>query len=463
MAMKLLKFNSTVSSVPLPTLENFENISLDSSFYHELPGPNITYVDFYLHEPSVSAIFIVSYLLIFVVCMVGNGLVCFIVLRSKSMRTVTNLFILNLAISDLLVGIFCMPTTLVDNIITGWPFGSLVCKLSGMVQGISVSASVFTLVVIAVDRFRCIVYPFKQKLTISTSTVIIVIIWVLAISIMCPSGVMLQVTKESRVSILLGESNATRPFYWCRENWPSQEMRKIYTTVLFANIYLAPLILIVIMYARIGITLFKTAVPVPTRAGGSDSGTGSGSGKEGGYEGRGHTVSRKKKRVIKMLLVVALLFILSWLPLWTLMMLSDYASLSEYQHRVINIYVYPLAHWLAFCNSSVNPIIYGFFNENFRRGFQIVFKLQFCSAQRGKRRSYSHRVQGNAVLPTNLHLTKVSEIGSGACRPGLGLPQGINIVGNGKSLGESSQSSEHENVKKQDLIMEDLEKVIYDL
>uniref|UniRef100_A0A3B1K9N9 Neuropeptide FF receptor 2 n=1 Tax=Astyanax mexicanus TaxID=7994 RepID=A0A3B1K9N9_ASTMX len=436
--------NSFTCSMNIQLRETYSISQRTRTKWILLPGPNITYVDFYLHEPSVSAIFIVSYLLIFVVCMVGNGLVCFIVLRSKSMRTVTNLFILNLAISDLLVGIFCMPTTLVDNIITGWPFGSLVCKLSGMVQGISVSASVFTLVVIAVDRFRCIVYPFKQKLTISTSTVIIVIIWVLAISIMCPSGVMLQVTKESRVSILLGESNATRPFYWCRENWPSQEMRKIYTTVLFANIYLAPLTLIVIMYARIGITLFKTAVPVPTR---------------GGYEGRGHTVSRKKKRVIKMLLVVALLFILSWLPLWTLMMLSDYASLSEYQHRVINIYVYPLAHWLAFCNSSVNPIIYGFFNENFRRGFQIVFKLQFCSAQRGKRRSYSHRVQGNAVLPTNLHLTKVSEIGSGACRPGLGLPQGINIVGNGKSLGESSQSSEHENVKKQDLIMEDLEKV----
>ncbi|KAJ8285337.1 hypothetical protein GJAV_G00025690 [Gymnothorax javanicus] len=80
---------------------------------------NITYVGFYLHQPPVAAVFIVSYLLIFVVCMVGNGVVCFIVLRSKNMRTVTNLFILNLAVSDILVGIFCMPTTLLDNIITG--------------------------------------------------------------------------------------------------------------------------------------------------------------------------------------------------------------------------------------------------------------------------------------------------------------------------------------------------------
>ncbi|KAL6465565.1 hypothetical protein MHYP_G00256980 [Metynnis hypsauchen] len=84
-----------------------------------VPRSNITYVGFYLHQPSVAAIFIVSYLLIFLVCMVGNGVVCFIVLRSKNMRTVTNLFILNLAVSDLLVGIFCMPTTLLDNIITG--------------------------------------------------------------------------------------------------------------------------------------------------------------------------------------------------------------------------------------------------------------------------------------------------------------------------------------------------------
>lgn len=83
------------------------------------PRRNITYVGYYLHQPSTAAIFIVSYLLIFLVCMVGNGVVCFIVLRSRNMRTVTNLFILNLAVSDLLVGIFCMPTTLLDNIITG--------------------------------------------------------------------------------------------------------------------------------------------------------------------------------------------------------------------------------------------------------------------------------------------------------------------------------------------------------
>ncbi|NWT89209.1 NPFF2 protein, partial [Lanius ludovicianus] len=339
---------------------------------------NVSYVDFYLHQPSVAAVFITSYLLIFLLCMVGNGGVCVIILWSKHMRTVTNLFILNLAVSDLLVGLFCMPTTLLDSIIAGWPFGSLVCKMSGMVQGISVSASVFTLVAIAMDRFRCIVHPFKQKLTTPTAVAIIAVIWLLAVAIMCPSAVLLQVREEKHFRVLLGSGNATRPVFWCREEWPDPGMRKIYTTVLFANIYLAPLSLIVIMYARISISLSHAAMP--------------GAGKRS--QEQRHSVGKRKQKVIKMLIVVTLLFTLSWLPLWTLMLLSDYASLSDLQLQLINIYIYPFAHWLAFFNSSINPIIYGFCNENFRRRFQAVFKLQLCSSV-----LCSQPGQSSAILP----------------------------------------------------------------
>ena len=106
---------------------------------------NITYVGYYLHQQATAAVFIISYLLIFLVCMVGNGVVCFIVLRSKNMRTVTNLFILNLAISDLLVGIFCMPTTLLDNIITGkgqWCLKTLSTRLQATFEHVA-NCSVF--------------------------------------------------------------------------------------------------------------------------------------------------------------------------------------------------------------------------------------------------------------------------------------------------------------------------------
>lgn len=80
---------------------------------------SITYYPYYQHSLSVAATLTAAYLFIFLLCMVGNGLVCLIVLKNRRMRTVTNLFILNLAVSDLLVGVFCIPTTLVDNLITG--------------------------------------------------------------------------------------------------------------------------------------------------------------------------------------------------------------------------------------------------------------------------------------------------------------------------------------------------------
>ncbi|XP_032873829.1 neuropeptide FF receptor 2 [Amblyraja radiata] len=336
---------------------------------------NVTYLPFYQHTASVATVFIISYLLIFLLCMLGNSLVCFIVMKNRHMRTVTNLFILNLAISDLLVGIFCMPTTLVDNILTGWPFGNFVCKMSGLIQGISVSASVFTLVAIAVDRFRCIVYPFKQKLNMTVAAIIISVIWVLAVSIMCPSAIMLQVAKLPDSVKIIQSSKNIYPCYQCYEAWPSLEMRKIYTTVLFSNIYLAPLSLIVIMYARMGLTLLKTSVPVSEVT---------------QHESR-NAVTKRKRRAIKMLGIVALVFTLSWLPLWTLMMLSDYASLSHNKLRVINFYIYPFAHWLAFCNSSINPIIYGYFNKNFRRGFQSVFRFHPCSSKVSHTRQISNK------------------------------------------------------------------------
>uniref|UniRef100_A0AAR2LPK4 G-protein coupled receptors family 1 profile domain-containing protein n=1 Tax=Pygocentrus nattereri TaxID=42514 RepID=A0AAR2LPK4_PYGNA len=328
------------------------NISTNSSNASNLTS--ITYYPYYQHSLPVAASLILAYLFIFLLCMVGNGLVCLIVLENRRMRTVTNLFILNLAVSDLLVGVFCIPTTLVDNLITGWPFTNTVCKMSGLVQGMSVSASVFTLVAIAVDRFRCIVYPFQPKLTLLVAKVTIVMIWVLALVIMCPSAATLtaaQVKHHYMVHNL--DYNHTYPLFSCFENWADPQMRKVYTTVLFAHIYLIPLTLITIMYGRIGIK------PL---------------------------ISHKKIKVIKMLSVVALLFTLSWLPLWTLMLLTDYGGLDEEELEFLSGYVFPFAHWLAFSNSSVNPIIYGYYNENFKRGFQAICRTHSCCcfARRGR-------------------------------------------------------------------------------
>ncbi|XP_056312833.1 neuropeptide FF receptor 1 like 2 [Danio aesculapii] len=380
------------TSQELTTLDM--NSSLSNAYTNNSNATNhssITYYPYYQHSLPVAAALTLAYLFIFLLCMVGNGLVCLIVLENRRMRTVTNLFILNLAVSDLLVGVFCIPTTLVDNLITGWPFTNIVCKMSGLVQGMSVSASVFTLVAIAVDRFRCIVYPFQPKLTLLVAKVTIVMIWVLAVVIMCPSAVTLTVERVEHHYMVHGEDyNHTYPLFSCFENWANPQMRKVYTTVLFAHIYLIPLTLITLMYGRIGIKLYTTSV-----ISGNDQHDGgqphtSPQAPGGHQEGR-PLISQKKIKVIKMLSIVALLFTLSWLPLWTLMLLTDYGGLNEDELELLSGYVFPFAHWLAFSNSSVNPIIYGYYNENFKRGFQAVCRAHSCcfegmTARRGMRR-----------------------------------------------------------------------------
>lgn len=95
-----------------------ENISINHSMLFN-DSRNLTFLPFYQHSLAVASVIILAYVLIFSLCMLGNILVCFIVLKNRQMRTVTNIFILNLAISDLLVGILCLPITLVDNLITG--------------------------------------------------------------------------------------------------------------------------------------------------------------------------------------------------------------------------------------------------------------------------------------------------------------------------------------------------------
>ncbi|XP_016428233.1 neuropeptide FF receptor 1 like 2 [Sinocyclocheilus rhinocerous] len=352
---------------------------------------SITYYPYYQHSLPVAATLTMAYLFIFLLCMVGNGLVCLIVLENRRMRTVTNLFILNLAVSDLLVGVFCIPTTLVDNLITGWPFTNTVCKMSGLVQGMSVSASVFTLVAIAVDRFRCIVYPFQPKLSLLVAKVTIVMIWVLAVVIMCPSAVTLTVERVEHHYMVHNEDyNHTYPLFSCFENWANPQMRKVYTTVLFAHIYLIPLTLITIMYGRIGIKLYTTSV-----ISGNDqheSGQPHALPPAPGTQQEGRPlISQKKIKVIKMLSIVALLFTLSWLPLWTLMLLTDYGGLNEDELELLSGYVFPFAHWLAFSNSSVNPIIYGYYNENFKRGFQAVCRTHSCCCDGMKVRSGMRR------------------------------------------------------------------------
>jgi hypothetical protein len=71
---------------------------------------------------------------------VGNSLVILIVALNKKMRTTTNLLILNLSVSDIMVACFCMWIHLATQLQPGnlWPYGAFLCKVTSFVQGIAI-------------------------------------------------------------------------------------------------------------------------------------------------------------------------------------------------------------------------------------------------------------------------------------------------------------------------------------
>lgn len=74
-------------------------------------------------------LFICLHLVLFTIGVIGNFLVCFVVLRSKHMQTVTNLFIVNLAVADAVVLVLCSPPTVLQSVTETWFLGDIMCKV----------------------------------------------------------------------------------------------------------------------------------------------------------------------------------------------------------------------------------------------------------------------------------------------------------------------------------------------
>jgi hypothetical protein len=88
---------------------------------------------FYRHSTIMTAVYCIAYFIVFSVGLIGNSFVIAVVFRAPRMRTVTNFFIVNLAVADILVIVFCLPATLMSNIfvrkyIYNWKFATIKIK-----------------------------------------------------------------------------------------------------------------------------------------------------------------------------------------------------------------------------------------------------------------------------------------------------------------------------------------------
>ncbi|KAI6207322.1 G-PROTEIN-RECEP-F1-2 domain-containing protein [Aphelenchoides fujianensis] len=127
---------------------------------------------------DVQIIFSLVYILIFIVGLIGNGL---LIAKIRKKMTVANVFLINLAISDLLLCITALPITPVLAFIKRWIFGGIMCKLVPLCQGISVLISSYCLCLIAVDRYRTIVTPLRIPFTIVQAQIFMIVCWLGAV------------------------------------------------------------------------------------------------------------------------------------------------------------------------------------------------------------------------------------------------------------------------------------------
>lgn len=114
------------NSSAFPTEMLFDNCTNDYCI------PDADYIDLMVDHirPKVQDwILIAMHTIVFVVGIVGNSLVCVAVYRNHTMRTVTNYFIVNLALADLLVILICLPPTVLWDVTETWFFGMEMCKI----------------------------------------------------------------------------------------------------------------------------------------------------------------------------------------------------------------------------------------------------------------------------------------------------------------------------------------------
>ncbi|ODM99928.1 Neuropeptide Y receptor, partial [Orchesella cincta] len=252
---------------------------------------------------------------------------------SRRMRTKTNMFIANLALADIMIAVFAIPFQFQAALLQRWNLPDFMCAFCPFVQVLSVNVSVFTLSAIALDRYRAILYPFKAiRISKREGIYAVLTIWSLSLVLALPQELDYKVIE-------MAENGIYKPF--CAPVSLSETFRIYYIYTLVVIQYVLPLLIISVAYARMATRLWGTSTP---------------GNKE---ESRDENTLRNKKKVVKMLAVVVLLFALCWLPLQMYNFFQTITAINEYQY--INI-IWFCFHWLAMSNSCYNPFIYAIYS-----------------------------------------------------------------------------------------------------
>ncbi|XP_061715571.1 prolactin-releasing peptide receptor-like [Cydia pomonella] len=366
----LALFNATIQDDVISTIDPKNATSMNASHvpgvliltktltgdvFNVIDEPKVNKTTDLIDFIVVQVAFCILYAIIFILGVFGNVLVCFVVFRNRAMQTVTNLFITNLALSDILLCIFAVPLTPMYTFLGRWVFGRLLCHLMPYAQGTSVYISTLTLTSIAIDRFFVIIYPFHPRMKLNTCIFIIVFIWIFSLVVTCPYGLFMgiQITNNKT---------------YCEESWPADRSRKIFGVFTSVLQFVIPFLVIAICYTCVSIRLNDRARSKP-----------------GAKNTKREEADRdRKKRTNRMLISMVAIFGISWLPINVINIFNDfYAAMTEWNYYYMSFF---LAHSMAMASTCYNPFLYAWLNENFRKEFKQV--LPFFESTGGVRNSY---------------------------------------------------------------------------
>lgn len=324
--------NSSFAS-PSPGLPLFL-VMLNSSDLNDTPlnSTNAT-VQEVSSGPSVAGILIpLIYIIVCIVGLGGNTLVIHIVLRYSKTESVTNIYILNLAIADELF-MLSLPFLAVQNTLDSWPFGSFMCRLVMTVDSINQFTSIFCLTVMSIDRYFAVVHPIRSSKWRRPQVAKVVngTIWALSFLVVLPVVIFANIQKKG------GTCNITWP--QPANVWEAAFI--IYTSTVG---FFCPLLIICLCYLLIVFKIRSSGKKV-------------------------HATSNKRRKserkVTRMVVIIVAMFVFCWLPFYALNIINLLVSLpSDYQGLYFFVVV------LIYANSCANPIVYVFLSDNFKRGFR---------------------------------------------------------------------------------------------
>ncbi|KAG8183929.1 hypothetical protein JTE90_029033 [Oedothorax gibbosus] len=280
--------------------------------------------------------------IIIIAGLIGNTLVVIAVTCNPQMRSTTNILIINLAIADLLFIVFCVPFTAWDYSLPYWPFGDIWCRIVQYLIIVCAYASIYTLVLMSLDRFIAVVYPVTS-ISIRTERnayFAISLMWIVIFICCIPA---LQAHGELHYEFAYTQYSVCVFLAIHGYNFAA------YQICFFLSSYIIPLALILCLYLSMLRRLWFGVTP--------------------GRHMSAESV-KSKIRVTKMVVVVVVIFACCWCPIQIMMVLK---GLNAYGQSRTSILIQITAHILAYMNSCLNPILYAFLSDNFRKSFMKVF------------------------------------------------------------------------------------------